>query len=143
MKRTPVARRAMAGILAAVLASSLIAPTDAWAKHKKQSSDAAAAGDPCAEPTKFVKDQLVKIRGLQAAQTARPTNTVYSLFSSQPHVDPDSYAQIDGLRRDADAVNEMLRTGGCKPIDIDQELKNTPVPPPTQVTQKRKKRSSQ
>jgi hypothetical protein len=133
----------MAGILAAMLATWLIAPTDAWAKHKKQSSDTASAADPCAEPTKFVKDQLVKIRALQAAQTARPTNTVYSLFSSQPHADPDSYAQIDGLRRDADAVNEMLRTGGCKPIDIDQELKNTPVPPPTPVTQKRKKHSSQ
>lgn len=141
MKRNPAAKRAMAGILAAMLTAWMMSPTDAWAKHKKQTSDPALAGDPCAEPTKFVKDQLVKIRGLQAAQTARPTNTVYSLFSSQSHVDPDSYAQIDGLRRDADAVNDMLRTGGCKPIDIDQELKNTPVPPPTPVTQKRKKHS--
>lgn len=139
MRLRSAARFAIAGVIAAVLSGWLSPPTDAWAKHKKPKSLSTANSDPCAEPTKFVNDQLVKIRALQASQAARPTNTVFSLFSSNTHVDPDSYAQIANLRRDADTVNEMLRTGGCKPIDIDLVLKNMPAPAPTPATPSYKK----
>lgn len=139
MQRRTVARIAITGVIAALLSGWLTPPTDAWAKHKKSKSYSTSGSDPCAEPTKFVKDQLVKIRALQASQATRPTNTVFSLFSSNARTDPDSYAQIAGLRRDADTVNEMLRTGGCKPIDIDLELKNMPAPAPTPATPSGKK----
>lgn len=139
MRLRTAARFAITGVVAALLSGWLAPPTDAWAKHKKPKSHSTSEADPCAGPTKFVKDQLVKIRALQASQTTRPTDTVFSLFSSNAHVDPDSYSQIAGLRRDADTVNEMLRTGGCQPIDIDLELKNMPAPGPRPVTPSHKK----
>ncbi|MBS0253358.1 MAG: hypothetical protein JSR78_20050 [Proteobacteria bacterium] len=139
MTRKTVARFALAGVISALLSGWLGPSTDAWAKDKKSKSYATSQADPCAEPTKFVKDQLEKIRALQASQTTRPTDTVFSLFSSSTHVDHDTYAQIQWLRHDADTVNEMLRTGGCKTIDIDMELKNMPAPEPTPATPIQKK----
>lgn len=130
----------LAGIVVALLAGSVALPDLASAKHKK--TQASADSDPCAEPTAFVRAQIAKIRAVQAAQRAKPNNTVFSLFSSQSHADPDSYAKIDDLRRDADTVNTMLRTGGCKPLDIDEELKKN-VPPPSQQTPTQKRHRQQ
>ncbi|HML30796.1 MAG TPA: hypothetical protein PKE16_18550 [Hyphomicrobium sp.] len=129
-------RLPLAGIIVALLAGSVALPDQASAKHKK--AQASADSDPCAEPTAFVRAQIAKIRAIQAEQGAKANNTVFGLFSSQSHVDPDSYAKIDDLRRDADTVNTMLRTGGCTPLDIDEELKKTPPPHAQQTpTQKR------
>jgi hypothetical protein len=123
--RSIAPKLAVAGIfLSTLLSGSVVSPHVALAKHKKTKNQAASNSDPCAEPTAFVKDHIAKIRALRATITAQPNNTVFSIFSSKPHVDPETYPKIAELRRDAEAVNAMLRSGNCPPIDIDEELRS-------------------
>jgi hypothetical protein len=109
-------------LAAAVLSAGMMSvSTDALAKHKKEASTPSSS-DPCAEPTAFVQDHVAKIRALQAAEGAHPS-TVVGLFGSTSHFDQDTNAKISELRHDADGVNDLLLAGGCKTIDIDQQLK--------------------
>jgi hypothetical protein len=121
----------------ALILGSVVLPNESWAKHKAKDQKSVNA-DPCAEPTAFVKNQIGKIRAAQAAQSAHANSSVFGLFSST-QADPGSYAKIADLRRDADGVNNLLRVGGCTPVDIDNELK---MPAPAAVaspTQSHKK----
>ncbi|MFA5958392.1 hypothetical protein [Hyphomicrobium sp.] len=112
------------GIFAIALSlPSLVSPNEAWAKHKKNHS--AVNSDPCAVPTAFVKDHIAKIRALRASNAEHKTTSVYGLFSSSSNTseDQDTNIKVSELRRDADGVNDLLRTSECKPIDIDKEIK--------------------
>ena len=109
----------------AALISGLIGGADqGWAKHKK--TQPAASSDPCADPTTFVKSKIAKIRDLQKSINTNSSNSISAWFyeydSPKKGVDQEKVAQISELRRDADSVNDMLRAGGCKTIDIDREL---------------------
>jgi hypothetical protein len=132
--RTTIASRAIAtGVLVLVSFTGAIALTDAaWAKHKK--SPVSSNSDPCAAPTGFIKDHIKKIQALQASLKT-PKSTVAGMFGSSSHDDPDTLAKISDLRHDADGVNDLLRSGGCTPIDIDKELKAAYAPPPAPLTQ--------
>jgi hypothetical protein len=114
-------------------ATSLSLSDAGWAKQKQVPT--ASNADPCVSPTAFVKDHVQKIRVLQASLKTQKS-TVASMFSSNSQSDPDTIAKIADLRHDADGVNDLLRVGGCTPIDIDKELKSasaTPAPTPVQT----------
>jgi hypothetical protein len=129
-------RPVSAGILVLVFFATSMAATDvAWAKHKKVPVKSNA--DPCASPTAFVKDHVQKIRTLQAALATRKS-TVFGMFSSNLQSDPDTAAKISDLRHDADGVNDLLRAGGCTPIDIDTELKSASAAPAQAPEQSKK-----
>jgi hypothetical protein len=103
-------------------------PRDGWAKHK--TTQQAGSTDPCVEPTAFVQQQVAKIKTLQVSLSPPGANSVAGLFSEfegQKRVDADKLAQISELRHDADSVNDLLRAGGCKAVDIDHELGGSPV----------------
>jgi hypothetical protein len=110
-------------LAAAVLISAGLTAgsTDAFAKHKKASATTSSS-DPCAEPTAFIHDHVAKIRTLKA-QLGSHASTVVGLFGSSSTADEDANAKIAELRHDADGVNDLLNAGGCKTIDIDQEIK--------------------
>jgi hypothetical protein len=125
---------AVASLVAvAVFSGSLSVSDVAWAKHKKSAQTGST--DPCAEPTAFVQDHIAKIRALQATMSSKTHPTVVSLFgSSSRSADQDTEIKISDLRHDADQVNELLRVGGCKTVNIDESLKTAavataPVPP--------------
>lgn len=109
-------------VAVAALISGLLSDADnGWAKHKTTGSS-----DPCASPTAFVNGQIAKIRGLLKSMDAGTAGNISAWISQlegqKKSVDPDKTAQISELRRDADSVNDLLGAGGCKTIDIDQEL---------------------
>jgi hypothetical protein len=113
----------------AALISGLVSDAGhGWAKHHKTQNQPAASSDPCAAPTAFIEAQITKIRGLQPPKDAGTANNVAAwIFESEgakKSVDQDKIAQISELRHDADSVNDMLRAGGCKAVDIDQQLGN-------------------
>ena len=113
-------------------------PQDGWAKHKTTTQQTGST-DPCVEPTAFVRQQVAKIKTLQASLTVTANNSVAGLFSEfegKKSVDADKLAQISELRHDADSVNELLRAGGCKTVDIDHELGGSPVSTGSVSTQK-------
>jgi hypothetical protein len=120
-------------VAATALSGSMSVSDVAWAKHKKPAQT--GSSDPCAEPTAFVQEHIVKIRALKATMSATTHPTVASLFgSSSRSADQDTLVKISDLRRDADGVNELLRVGACKTIDIDESLKiaaaiTPPLPP--------------
>jgi len=124
----------------AFFATSIASSGIAWAKHNKTPTTSNA--DPCAAPTAFVKDHIQKIRVLQASLNAKKS-TVFGMFNSNSNNDPDTVAKIADMRHDADGVNDLLRAGGCKPLDIDQELKSGAPPPPSPPVQAKKKHKHQ
>ena len=120
---------------AAASISGLVSDADhGWAKHHNTQNQPTASSDPCASPTAFIEAQIAKIRALQSSMNADAANNVAAWISqfegTKKGVDPDKIAQISELRRDADSVNDMLRAGGCKTIDIDQQLGNPGTKPP-------------
>jgi hypothetical protein len=110
---------------AALISALVCNADDGWAKHKKAPKQTGLT-DPCATPTAFIKDRVEKMRVLQPpADAAEPNNVAAWIeqLQGKKRLDPDKAAKISDLRSDADSVNNMLRAGGCKTIDIDEELK--------------------
>lgn len=111
--------------VAALISGLLSDAVNGWAKHKTQ-NQSTGSSDPCASPTAFVNGQIAKIRGLQKSMDAGTAGSISAWISQldgqKKSVDPDKIAQISELRRDADSVNDLLGVGGCKTIDIDQQL---------------------
>jgi hypothetical protein len=95
-----------------------------WAKHHKTATPSSTSTDPCAEPTAFIEQRIATIRQLQTSLEPSTDNLVGWIQHMQGRhsVDPDKVAKISELRHDADRVNELLRAGGCKTIDVQQEL---------------------
>jgi hypothetical protein len=125
-------------VVAAFVGGLASGPQDGWAKHKTKVQQTGST-DPCVEPTAFVQQQVAKIKTLQASLNATTANSVAGLFSEfegQKRVDADKLAQISELRHDADSVDELLRAGGCKTVDIDRELGGSPVSTGSVSTQK-------
>lgn len=115
---------ALAALAGAVLLSGLVSSADeGWAKHKK-SPPSPASDDPCAGPTGFVKQNVAKIKQLQASLGPRTDNLAGWIqhMQGQKSADPAKVAKISELRHDAEGVNGLLRAGGCPEVDIDREL---------------------
>ena len=111
------------GFTASVLVASLpflcCAPDLCWAKHK--SKPAQTSSDPCAAPIGYVQDHINKIKALQKAPVV-PKSTVYSALSGDPTSKQTHTVEIAALRDEAEGVNALLRSGGCKAFDIKHEL---------------------
>ena len=102
------------------------APDLCWAKHKKAVQ---TSSDPCAAPIAFVQDHINKIKALQKAPP-HPKSSVYSaLLGQDPTSKESNTVEIATLRDEADGVNALLRSGGCKTFDIDHELKEVSASP--------------
>jgi hypothetical protein len=97
-------------------------PQVSWAKHHK--TPVQSSSDPCAEPTTFIEQHIAKIKQLRGSLELGTDNVVGWIqhLEGRKSLDPDKVAKLAELRHDADSVNELLRAGGCKTIDVDQEL---------------------
>lgn len=111
---------ALAGV--ALIYGLIALPGESSAKHRK--TPVQSSSDPCAEPTAFIRQQIVKIKQLQGSLELGSDNLVGWIqhMEGQKNLDPDKVAKLADLRHDADRVNELLRAGGCKSVDIDSEL---------------------
>ncbi|MBY0561841.1 hypothetical protein [Hyphomicrobium sp.] len=116
--------------LAALAGTALIygligLPGESSAKHRK--TPVQSSSDPCAEPTAFIRQHIAKMKQLQGSLELGSDNLVGWIqhLQGQKSLDPDKVAKLADLRRDADRVNELLRAGGCKAVDIDSELNPT------------------
>lgn len=122
-RHPPTNRLRLAALAGAALICGLTGlPGEGSAKHHK--TPVQTSSDPCAEPTAFVQQHIAKIKQLQGSLELGSDNLVGWIqhLEGQKNLDPDKVAKLAELRRDADRVNELLRAGGCKSIDIDNEL---------------------
>jgi hypothetical protein len=103
-------------VLVAINMSSMAQP--GWAKHKTPPTP---AGDPCAAPTAYVNDHIRQIKALQASMP-NTSATLFDMLEGQKDFEAQKSVQISQLRYDADGVNALLQSGGCKALDIDREL---------------------
>ncbi|SFV38443.1 hypothetical protein [Hyphomicrobium facile] len=113
----------LAALAVAALIYGLIGlPGESSAKHHK--TPVQSSSDPCAEPTAFVEQHIAKIKQLQGSLELGSDNVVGWIqhLEGEKTLDPDKVAKLADLRHDADRVNELLRAGGCKTVDIDHEL---------------------
>mgnify|MGYP000253444685 CR=1 FL=1 len=116
----------LSALVGAALVCGLIgSPSRSWAKHYKPPVQ--SSSDPCAEPTAFVEQHIAKMKQLQGSLELGTDNVAGWIqhLEGQKSVDPDKVAKLAELRHDAEGVNELLRAGGCKTVDIDQELNPT------------------
>ena len=105
-------------VLVVALPFLCCAPDLCWAKHKKVVQ---TSSDPCAAPIAYVQDHINKIKALKkAAPPAK--SSVYSALWGDPKFNQTQTVEIATLRDEADGVNALLRSGGCKAFDIDHEL---------------------
>lgn len=117
---------ALAG--AAVICGLTGSADHSWAKHHKTPVQSSSS-DPCTEPTAFIEQHIAKMKQLQGSLEMSSDNVAGWIQHLEGHksLDPDKVAKLSELRRDADSVNELLRAGGCKTLDIDQELNPFPA----------------
>ena len=105
-------------VLVVALALLCCAPAQCRAKPKKAVQ---TSSDPCAAPIAFVQDHINKIKALQKAPP-HPKSSVYSALWGDAKFNQTQIVEIATLRDEADGVNALLRSGGCKVFDIDHEL---------------------
>jgi hypothetical protein len=101
-----------------VMLSFLCCADPGWAKHK---TAVHTSSDPCAAPIAFVQDHINKIKALQKSPPP-PKSNLYSALWGDPKIKETQTAEIATLRDEAEGVNSLLRSGGCKAFDIDHEL---------------------
>ncbi|MBS0233523.1 MAG: hypothetical protein JSR99_08545 [Proteobacteria bacterium] len=124
MQNRSIILRAALLWLAAASVMGVMNSGEAWAKHKKVKTSAASK-DPCAEPAAFINEHIKKIHDLQDQEKARSVSSIAGFFQSRQHENDETSIKISELRHDAEGVNELLRAGGCKTVDIDHQLRKS------------------
>jgi hypothetical protein len=127
-KATMIDQSRLRGFTTSVLIVAFLccAPDLGWAKHK---TAVQTSSDPCESPVAYVQDHINKIKALQKSPP-HPKSSVYSALYGEDATSKQSLTvEIATLRDEADGVNALLRSGGCKVFDIDHELKEVSASP--------------
>jgi predicted negative regulator of RcsB-dependent stress response len=103
-----------------------------WAKHHKSKSQTASPtpADPCSALNAFIEKHIAEMKKLKAEIEAEKTAVPNSLeaaferLQGKVFVDAEKNDKLAETRREANAVNSLLRAQGCTPVDIDGALAN-------------------
>jgi hypothetical protein len=103
-----------------------------WAKHHKSKSqaDSPTPADPCAALNAFIQKHVTEMKKLKAEIEAEKTAVPNSLeaaferLQGKAFVDVEKNDKLAETRKEANAVNSLLRAQGCTPVDIDRALAN-------------------
>jgi hypothetical protein len=103
-----------------------------WAKHHKShpQTDSPTPADPCAALNAFIQKHIAEMKKLKAEIEAEKTAVPNSLeaaferLQGKVFVDAEKNDKLAETRKEANAVNSLLRAQGCTPVDINGALAN-------------------
>ncbi|HXE00916.1 MAG TPA: hypothetical protein VN623_03090 [Hyphomicrobium sp.] len=132
-RRSGAVRLVHLSIGISMLAGGLAGYSDqGWAKHHKSKSqaDSPTPADPCAALNAFIQKHVTEMKKLKAEIEAEKTAVPNSLeaaferLQGKAFVDVEKNDKLAETRKEANAVNSLLRAQGCTPVDIDRALAN-------------------
>lgn len=132
-RRSGAARLAYLSIGIGMLAGGLAGySAQGWAKHRKSTSELTSPtpADPCAALNAYINKHVAEMKKLkteiEAEKTAVPNSleAAFERLQGKPFVDAEKNDKLAERRKEANAVNSLLRAQGCTVVDIDRALAN-------------------
>jgi hypothetical protein len=119
--------------VATIAAGTSLDSQAVWAKHSKSHRHANPSADPCTTLGNHMNTRLESMRKLKKVMDGEQSlpNTVagvFDLMQGKQYVDNEKTERMARMRGEAEDLNKVMRSTGCKQVDIDQEMLKPPTP---------------